>query len=260
MTMKAITMNRRTFLKVAGVATACVAVGAGGMTVANLLNQDEFESTKAGVAQVLIKRYGETQGKALWQKVQTELGQTLAQLPDIGSSAENKWADNMPSAALALAVYRVLVPAHATLEDVGRMLYETVQNGLSGVPSLIMRATYNEPAIMEKLKLLATRSQRRQYPEDWVLTYVEGDGQDFTYGVDVTECAILKYLQKQGAPELTRYLYLTDYLTSEAMGRGLVRHKTLAEGCATCDFRFKQGRPSYLYPLRDGWPPRFASS
>jgi hypothetical protein len=78
--------------------------------------------------------------------------------------------------------------------------------------------------------------------------------------VDVTECAIQKYLEAQGAPELTRYLCLTDYISSEAMGRGLVRYKTLAEGCAVCDFRYKQGRPSYLYPLRDGWPPKFVDS
>ena len=58
---------------------------------------------------------------------------------------------------------------------------------------------------------------------------------------------------------LTRYLCLTDYVSSEALGRGLVRNKTLAEGCAVCDFRFKQGRPSSLYPLRDGWPPKFAA-
>jgi hypothetical protein len=122
-----------------------------------------------------------------------------------------------------------------------------------------MRATYNENAIIAKLKPLAARSQRRQYPEDWVMTFVDGAGQDFTYGVDVTECAIQKYLAAQGAPELTPYLCLADYVSSEAMSRGLVRYKTLAEGCAVCDFRYKQGRPSYLYPLRDGWPPKFAA-
>jgi hypothetical protein len=131
---------------------------------------------------------------------------------------------------------------------------------MSGLTAFAMRATYNEKAIIEKLKALATRSQKRQYPEDWVMTFVEGNGQDFTYGVDVTECAIQKYLAKQGAPELTRYLCLTDYVSSETMGRGLVRNKTLAEGCALCDFRYKQGRPSYLYPLRDGWPPKFVDA
>jgi hypothetical protein len=254
------TMSRRTFLKVTGAATASVAVGAVGVEVATMLTQDQLEALKAGFAQRLAQRYGETQGKLLAQSIDQELEATLAQLPDIGTDEENRWATNMPPTAYALAAYRVLVPDHATLEDVGQMFYETVEEQTSGVPGFVMRVTYNEHKMMERTQSLANRSQRREYPEDWVLTYVEGDGQDFTYGVDVTECAILKYLEQQGAPELTRYLCLIDYLTSEAMGRGLVRYKTLAEGCATCDFRYKHGRSSYLYPLRDGWPPKFASS
>jgi hypothetical protein len=254
------TMNRRDFLKIAGATVAVVAAGAGGATVVRTLTQDQVEALKAAIAQILTRQYGETKSKMLDQGIQQELEIALGQLPYIGTSEENKWADNMPTAALALATYRVLVPEYATLEEVGKILYEAIQLNMSGVASLIMRATYNENAIIAKLKPLAARSQRRQYPEDWVMTFVEGAGQDFTYGVDVTECAIQKYLAAQGAPELTPYLCLTDYVSSEAMGRGLVRYKTLAEGCAVCDFRYKQGRPSYLYPLRDGWPPKFAAS
>jgi len=253
-------MNRRDFLRIASITTAVVVIGAGGFTVAKKLTQNQVDAIKTAVAKILAKRYGDTNGKMLDQKVQQELGVALDQLPYIGTSEENKWADNMPSAALALATYRVLVPEYATLEEVGHILYEALQNTMNGLPSLIMKVTYNEEAIIEKLKALAARSQKRQYPEDWVMTFVEGTGQDFTYGLDVTECAIQKYLTAQGATELTRYLCLTDYVSSEAMGRGLVRYKTLAEGCALCDFRYKKGRPSYLYPLRDGWPPRFADS
>jgi hypothetical protein len=253
-------MNRRDFLKIAGVAAAVVAAGAGGATVVKTLTQDQVEALKAAIAQILTRQYGETKSNMLDQGIQQELEIALAQSPYIGTSEENKWADNMPSAALALATYRVLVPEYATLEAVGKVLYEAIQLNMSGVASLIMRATYNENAIIAKLKLLAARSQQRQYPEDWVMTFVDGAGQDFTYGVDVTECAIQKYLAAQGAPELTPYLCLTDYVSSEAMGRGLVRYKTLAEGCAVCDFRYKQGRQSYLHPLRDGWPPKFAVS
>jgi hypothetical protein len=253
-------LSRRDFLKITGVTVAVVAVGAGGITVVRTLTQDQLEALKSALAQILTKQYGETKAQMLDQKVQQELETALAQLPYIGTPEENKWADNMPSAAFALAAYRALVPEYATLQEVGHMLYETLQLDMSGLTAFVMRTTYNEEAIIEKLKALAARSQKRQYLEDWVMTFVEGNGQDFTYGVDVTECAIQKYLTAQGAPELTRYLCLTDYVSSEAMGRGLVRDKTLAEGCAVCDFRYKKGRPSYLYPLRDGWPPKFVDS
>jgi len=42
-----------------------------------------------------------------------------------------------------------------------------------------------------------------------------------------------------------------------AFDRGLVRHKTIAEGAEVCDFRYKKGRETFVYPLRDGWPPQF---
>ena len=253
-------LSRRDFLKITGITVAVVAVGAGGYTVVKTVTQDQLEALQSVFARILTRQYGETKAQMLDQKIQQELETTLSQLPYIGTPEENKWADNMPSAAFALAAYRVLTPEYATLEELGHMLYETLQLNLSGIPSLIMRTTYNEDAMIERLKALAARSQKRQYPEDWVMTFVEGDGQDFTYGVDVTECAIQKYLAVQGAPELTRYLCLTDYVSSVAMGRGLVRYKTLAEGCAVCDFRYKKGRSEYLYPLRDGWPPKFVDS
>ena len=50
---------------------------------------------------------------------------------------------------------------------------------------------------------------------------------------------------------------LSDYVVSKAFNRGLVRYKTIAEGAEKCDFRFKKGRETIVYPLNKGWPPLF---
>ena len=251
--------NRRAFLKTACVA-AC-AVGAGIFGIGRLTSMmNQVEALKNIIAEKLIKRHGKREGQALMAAIVQEFQTACASLPYLGSKEENRWVDNMPPTALALATYRALVPQEANLQQVGQILFESVQIELSGLPSLFMRMMYNEKTTMERLRTLAVRSQRRQYAQDWVMTFAESSGEDFTYGLNVTECAIQKYLTKQKAPELTRYLCLTDYLSSKAMNRGLVRFKTLAEGCAVCDFRFKEGRPSYLHPLRDGWPPKFVDS
>lgn len=102
-------------------------------------------------------------------------------------------------------------------------------------------------------------TQLRRYPGDWVADYLEGDGGEFDYGLDITECGICKFYHQQGADELAPYLCLSDYVLSDALGRGLVRCQTLAEGDPVCDFRFKRGRETYVEPLRDGWPPKFQS-
>jgi hypothetical protein len=82
------------------------------------------------------------------------------------------------------------------------------------------------------------------YPDDYVYNFIPGDGKTFDYGVDYIECASCKFLAKHGAPELAPYLCPVDILYSKALGWGLTRTMTLAEGADKCDFRFKQGRPT----------------
>ena len=249
-------LKRRTFLKIA--AASCVGAAAVGGGIFMVGSLDPLKRLKAGFADAVIKRYGKASGEPLLAKVFQEFQALSASLPDLGPTEENRWATNMPPAALGLAAYRVLVPKYANLEEVGQILYETAERAMGGLASIVMRVMYSESSAADKLRLLATRSQHRQYPDDWVMTFVDGKGEEFHYGVDVTECAIQKYLTAHGAPELTRYLCLTDQVISDVAAKGLVRTKTLAEGCEFCDFRFKQGRSTCLYPLRDGWPPKFA--
>jgi len=45
----------------------------------------------------------------------------------------------------------------------------------------------------------------------------------------------------QGAEEFAPYVCMSDIALSDAMGWGLIRTGTLADGCETCDFRFKKG-------------------
>lgn len=86
-----------------------------------------------------------------------------------------------------------------------------------------------------------TLSQERKYAGGYVLAYVEGDGQDFDYGIDYIECASCKFLNDQGATELGPYVCAVDRVASEMLGWGLRRTMTLAEGGERCDFRFKKG-------------------
>jgi hypothetical protein len=250
-------MNRREFLKIAGIAVGTITVGITGLLVANELNQDPINTIKEILYRKINQKYGIANGNGLSQRIDLEFKDTMSQLPNIGTVEENKWVVYMPPTSFALAAYRVLVPEKMVLKQFGRLFFETVQEQMNNLSSHLMKIVGTDQGMKEKTKLLADRSQQRKYKEDWVINFVEGNGQDFTYGIDVTECAIQKYLVRQGAPELTRYLCLTDYITSEAIGRGLVRNKTLAEGCDCCDFRYKQGRNSYLKPLRNGWPPVF---
>jgi hypothetical protein len=90
--------------------------------------------------------------------------------------------------------------------------------------------------------------QQRRYTDDWVSEVVEGDGQDFDFGIDHTECGVVKYLQREGAPELAPYLCWVDYPMSAAMHVRLDRSETIAQGGQRCDFRFSRGKPVEIEP------------
>ena len=95
---------------------------------------------------------------------------------------------------------------------------------------------------------IAATSQQRRYPEDWVYEVVEGDGSDATMGLDFIECGALKYLEREGAPELTPYLCWVDYPQFAAMGPRLDRTETIAHGGQRCDFRVSRGEPVHVEP------------
>ncbi|MBN2007252.1 MAG: L-2-amino-thiazoline-4-carboxylic acid hydrolase [Anaerolineae bacterium] len=156
-------------------------------------------------------------------------------------------------------MYNVLKSLGQTVEQTGRIIYETCET-MADHPQWVLRLVggfkYNR-GYVDRLKVAAAESQQRRYPGDWVCTFVEGDGETFDYGVDISECGICKFYHAQGAGELAPYMCLSDYVVSHAFDRGLVRYKTLAEGAEVCDFRYKQKRETYVYPLRDGWPPKF---
>jgi hypothetical protein len=81
-----------------------------------------------------------------------------------------------------------------------------------------------------------------------VFTVVEGDGHAFRWGIDYTECGIVKYLRREGAAELAPFLCWLDYPVFAALHVRLVRTETLAQGGQRCDFRFSRGQPVRVEP------------
>jgi hypothetical protein len=105
---------------------------------------------------------------------------------------------------------------------------------------------------IRKMQEAARNSQECKYPGDWVFEGVVGDGKQFNYEIDYTECVIMKFEDAQDAKELTPSICNTDYVISKAIRTGLRRTKTLAWGCEKCDFRHVVGGPTL-----DAWPPEF---
>ena len=60
------------------------------------------------------------------------------------------------------------------------------------------------------------------------------------FGVDYVRCGNLELAKKLGAEEFAPYVCMSDIALSDALGWGLIRTQTLADGCSHCDFRFQR--------------------
>ena len=202
----------------------------------------------------LVDRYGEETAAVIRGEIRDETRQLLRRLPYIGGR-RNIYSSDLAFSAWALATYRVMVRHGGSLEDTGGLIRGVVRAEFERVPkgvrSLMVRYRFSR-LHQQKLEKAAKRSQARRYPGDWVFERIDGHGKAFNFGIDMTECGIVKFLHAEGADELCAYLCDIDYVMVEAMGFGLQRTKTLAWGCDRCDFRLS----------RDGttsapWPPEF---
>jgi hypothetical protein len=218
-----------------------------------------FQETNEGARQYLAARDGEKLAGAVTREAAGRFSSLLPRLPDVGGE-QNIDLPYIPIAAWYLAYYQPMLVWGKTAADVGRMIYDLNAMDLGRYPkaqALAAGARWFTPANLEKLQKWAAWTQERTYPANWVATFIQGDGQDFDFGYDYQECGVVKYLQAHRASEVAPYVCLNDFLKSRTFGTGLQRSKTLAQGDAVCNFRYKKGRP-----VTQGWDtevPKFAA-
>ena len=142
-----------------------------------------------------------------------------------------------------LAIYRTILKFGGNVEDAGKLIYTISEKELQSIPGFVrkfMGYLWFSRWFIKRLIKRDKITQEREYPGNFVLTYIEGDGETYNFGVDYTECANVKFLKDQNALELAPFICATDKVVSELLGWGLTRTTTLAEGNQKCDFRFKK--------------------
>jgi len=187
------------------------------------------------------------------REISDEYEQLIPDLPYIGRG--NIFTENLVQSAWALVLYRVIRRHGGSLEEAGEVIHRAMEAKVNRTPAFLRRLKGKFRLSRWAVRMMqnaARRSQKREYPGDWVLEVVEGDSETFDVGMDVTECGIVKFLHAQGADELAPYLCNLDYLVYQATGVKLCRTMTLSWGCEKCDFRMVgDGEPI------ETWPPRF---
>jgi hypothetical protein len=199
----------------------------------------------------LAAAYGKEEGEAIVKDAIQRFEALLPDIPYIGGG-ENPSTRNLYLTAAMLAVYRSLQARGASVEEAARLIYLGSASFFGSFPARVLMRLQGRRLLSRKFRdrrrHVAAISQQRRYPEDWVFEVVEGNGQGFAFGVDYTECGLVKYLAREGAPELAPYLCWIDYPQFAAMHLRLDRTETLAQGGQRCDFRMSRGEPVQVEP------------
>jgi hypothetical protein len=192
---------------------------------------------------ILASHYGEDQADTILKENHREYEALIPKIPYVGGK-KNPLETYLIQSAWALALYRALKNRGRTAEETGSICYEMIEAQVYSYPRLLrdLVGRWYFARYRSGVRKGSAESQRRLYPEDWVWSFIQGDGREFDFGMDMTECAICKFFHAQGADQLTPHLCRTDFAVSKALGMGLVRTTTLAEGGAKCDFRYKRRR------------------
>ena len=210
----------------------------------------DFEDSNQGAMQYLTARHGKALAAEVCAQASQSFRELLPGLPDVAGE-QNVMVEYVPVAAWYVAYYRPFLQRSLSAEDLGRMIYELNLMQYKATPPARLARQGRErfsPAYLAKMERWAAWTQKRQYPANWVARFVKGDGQDFDYGYDYSECALVKYFQTQDAVAAAPYVCINDFARSKAYDTGLTRQGTLAMGYPRCDFRYKQGRP-----VTQGW-------
>lgn len=199
----------------------------------------------------LVAAYGKVEGEAIQKESLQRFEALLPDIPYIGGD-ENRETRSLCLAAAWLAMYRSLKARGASVEEAARILYLSTVSFVDSVPMRWLMRWQGRRLFsrrrLESRRRAAALSQQRRYPDDWVFEIVDGDGQEFDFGVDYTECGIVKYFAREGAAELAPYGCWIDYPMFAAMGVRLDRTETLAQGGRRCDFRMSRREPVEVEP------------
>ena len=199
-----------------------------------------FEKTASLVRSSVVSNYGSDFADTLYREVRQEYEKLIPEMP-YDDDAMNRTF--LTITTQELAVYKVMKKHGKTAGEAWELCHDALRARMKKVPKVVR--WFVKQIWFSNFTKKKTRKELAKMPKepiaDYVMKFVEGDGKNFDYGVDWVACGNYKFMQGQGGEEFTPYICMSDIALSDAMGWGLIRTETLADGAERCDFRFKKG-------------------
>jgi hypothetical protein len=193
-----------------------------------------FDKTASLIRDYVVSQYGEKLAEILNQTAREEYEELISHMPHIDSlPALNSF---LRISALELSVFRAMKEHGKSAPEAWDICHEALRARTAAMPKLLRRLLgwyLFTGFVKNRARKMAGRDLG-----GFTIEYIEEEGD---WGVNYRRCAIYDFLKGQDAADFAPYVCLSDIALSDAMGWGLKRTETLADGSDKCDFRFRRG-------------------
>ena len=214
-----------------------------------------FDERLIHVNEELCKKFDDKKSEELVNQMKAGFEKTLPDIPYIGGQ-KNPTTLVLAKCMSDLAIFRVLEKAGFSFREIGEFHYNYVIAVQKLRREILEKAERDpsqypfDPVYMDYQKTLTEETQKKLYPDDWVMDFVEGEGENFEWGWDITECGVQKAFKKLGDEKYLPFICLGDHYEAEGLGFGFSRTQALGFGAPFCTHRFVKN-----YKAPHAWPP-----
>ena len=202
-----------------------------------------FDRTARLMEATLSQRYGHELADQLYVEAREEYEKIIPQVPYIKGARAKALNAFLLITAQELAVYRTMKTHGKSPGEAWELCHEALtmrMEEFSKIKRWFLKKLMFSDFVKRRVKKRAARSEQLKFG-DFEIRYVTGDGKEFDWGVDYVTCGNYNFMKAQGAEEFAPYVCMSDIALGDALEWGLIRTHTIADGCETCNFRFKNG-------------------
>jgi hypothetical protein len=202
----------------------------------------DFDKTAELARRFLASRYGEKGAASLSHDAREKYKEIIPQVRWTKGARGRVMNSFLRGTAQEIAVYKAVEERGGTAPEAWEVCHEAIRLRMKGFPKwkrwLLQRLMFS--GVVRWIAKRREEQDEQVRVGDFEIRYLAGDGSDFDLGVDYVRCGNLELAKKLGAEEFAPYVCMSDIALSNALGWGLIRTQTLADGCSHCDFRFKK--------------------
>ncbi|MDJ0727326.1 MAG: L-2-amino-thiazoline-4-carboxylic acid hydrolase [Prochloraceae cyanobacterium] len=209
---------------------------------------EDFDKTSELMKDRLSDRYGKEFASKLHLEVRQEYEELIPDIPYIKGLRAKLLNIFLIITAQELATYKGMKKHGLSAAEAWEICHQALRLRLAQIPRWkrwLLKQIVFSPLVK---KIIATRARKQQKYRfgEFEIEYLIGKGNDFDLGVNYSQCGNLRFAIEHGGEEFAPYICMSDIALSDALGWGLIRTQTLADGCDYCDFRLKKGAATQI--------------